>query len=312
MSVTRKYGAYAVSLGGTLLGGITRQNLVTGTQIRQDATSGEIYARFQALYSQRLAPGFSTKNVAAALTATGIIGGSISGMTGGMLLYLQPHVLGGTRGTTGRSFAFSNGILVPKQLTVSHRDDAVLTYDAVILSTDGQTVPVVITDAVALPAITSDAQRFTLGPVTINNTATTEVRSFTIDFGVDVMPESSDADIYDTFCSIRGQQTTLTLRGIDPWWLANTTGSAEGNLPVQGAASSQTTTKIYLTARAAGGTLVAGGTASHIMMTAAGLAHIDTAFDASGQEAAELNMSIPLIYDGTNAPLIITCAHTIP
>ena len=61
MAVTRKHNLYAVGLGATLLGGITRQSIATGTEVRREATSGEIYARFQSLYAQKIAPGFSTK-----------------------------------------------------------------------------------------------------------------------------------------------------------------------------------------------------------------------------------------------------------
>ncbi len=72
MPVTRKHGPYGVDIGGTLLGGITRQSLVTGSQVQSEATSGEIYARFVAMYAQKIAPSFSTLNIASALNASGM------------------------------------------------------------------------------------------------------------------------------------------------------------------------------------------------------------------------------------------------
>lgn len=304
MSVTRKHSLHGVAVGATILGGITRQNLVTNTEIRNEATSGEIYARFQSLYSQRIAPSFSTYNIAAALTAAGTLGASLG--TSALALWTQAHVDGSTRAGTllHRKFGFSKGILAPRELTVEFRGDAVLSYDAVV-AYDGTNDPVVITDLQTLPTIT-DAERFTLGPVELGGVDFTHVRGLTINFGLDVVPEGADSDIWDTFVSIRQVMPSITLRGIDLEWFKST------SCPLAGLACTHANTAIYLKKRAAGSTFVADATAEHIQFTAAGLAHIDTAMDASGTDSATCSITLPLYFDGTNAPLIIDTTAALP
>lgn len=305
MSVLRKHGPYAVSIGATLLGGITRQNLVTGAQVQGEATSGEIYDRFAALYAAKVAPSFSTLNVAAALAACGALGTNIGGLTGGLSLYAQQHAAGGTRttGATHRKFNFTAGILYPKSLSVSHRGDATLEYDAVV-TYDGTNLPVVVTDSFALPTGLTDAERFTLGPIALGGTAFSENMSLQIDFGLDVVGESADSDIYDTLASIRAQNSTLTFKGLDLQWFG-------GNVPLVGQLLGTSNTTIFLRKRAAGGTYVADATAQHLKFVAQGMLYCDTILDSDTKKAAEVGLKLKCTYDGTNAPLAITTASAI-
>jgi len=302
MTVPNKHGLYCVGLGATTLGGITRQSLALGSEVRGEANSGEIYSRFLALYSQRQAPGFTTNALRTALTACGASGADVASMSGGMCLYAQKHADGSTRtsGSAHRKYAFTKGILAPRQLTVSHRGDAELTYEAVVVSADGTTNPLTITDSSALPTVPADGGRFSLGPLAIGGVTLTGYRQLTIDFGIDVIPEGSDGEIWDTFASIRAIATRLTFRGIDTQWLKST------NVPTNGLACAHADTELYLRKRAVGATFVADGIAEHIKITACGMATVDSAMDASGSDAAECTVTLATRYDGTNAPLIIT------
>lgn len=306
MTVTRKHGIYAITIGATTLGGITRQNIATGTEVRGEPSSGEVWARFQALYAQKIAPGFTTQAIATALAAVGATGWSLASHGSGLALYAQKHADGSTRasGSSHRKYQFTKGILAPRTLDVDHRGDATLTFEAVI-AYDGSNDPLAITDAAAIPSITSDAERFTLGPVAIGGISLPEVRRFSIDFGLDVVSEGADSDVWDTFASVRTQQTVLTLRGIDVEWLK------AANIPLIGKAGTHANTTIYLRQRAQGSTFVANGTAEHIKFTADGLAWIDQAFDAGENDAAETALTMRLRYDGTNAPLTTNTASAI-
>ena len=51
-----------------------------------------------------------------------------------------------------RSYTFRKGIIVPKRLTVSHRDDARLEFDVVPIF-DGTNNAIVVSDAASLPSI---------------------------------------------------------------------------------------------------------------------------------------------------------------
>jgi len=306
MAVTRKHNLYAVGLGATLLGGITRQSIATGTEVRREATSGEIYARFQSLYAQKIAPGFSTKCVGAALTAAGTLGASFAGMTGGLALYAQKHADGAARtsGSTHRKYGFSRGLLAPKNLTVDHRGDAQLTYDAVI-AYDGNNDPLVITDSAALPAGIADAERFTLGPTQIGGVSFTGVHNLSIDFGIDVVGESADSDVWDTFVSIRQVLTTIRLTGLDVEWLK------AANVPLAGLIATHANTAIYLRKRLKGSSFVGPAVAEHIKLAASGLAYIETPFEGQG-DSSQTTLVLPLDYDGTNAPLAITVGIALP
>jgi len=307
MGVTRKHSLYAVGLGATLLGGITRQSIALGSEVRREATSGETYARFQSLYAQKIAPGFSTKCIATALTACGTVGASIADMAGGLALYAQKHADGSSRtaGSNHRKYGFTRGILAPKNLTVDHRGDALLTYDAVVVY-DGTNEPMVITDSVALPAGITDAERFTLGPVQIGGVTLTGVHNLSIDFGLDVVGESADSDIWDTFASIRQILTTIRLTGIDVEWLK------AAAVPLAGLVATRANTAIYLRKRAKGSSFVAAATAQHIQFKASGLATIETPFEGQGSDGSQTTLSLPLDYDGSNAPLAITVGIALP
>lgn len=306
MSVTRKHSLYAVGVGATLVGGITRQSIVTGSEVRSEASSGEIYARFQSFYAQKIAPSFTTRMISTALGASGALGASIAGLSGGLCLYAQAHADGGTRAgaSAHRKYSFTKGILCPKTLTVDHRGDATLTYEAVVVY-DGVNDPVVITDSVSLPAGITDSERFTIGPCTLGGILLGEIRQFQIDFGVDVIAEAADSDIWDTFCSVRQQNTVISLRGIDMKWFDST------YVPLAGLAGTHSNTICYLRKRAQGGGFVANGSAVHIKFTGAGTVYIENATDANGEDAQETSIKMPLYYDGSNAPLGITLGTAI-
>ncbi len=303
MTVANKHGLYAVSLADDVLAGVRRQNLVLGNEVRAEAASGEIYARFAALYAQKQSPGFSTLAVADALGLCGLLGVNLPSLTGppaGLILYAQKHALGAARasGSVHRSYAFTNGILAPRRLEIPHRGNASLDYECVAISPDGTNAPLTLTDDVALPPIDADVKRHTLGPVTLGGIAMTGFRQVSVDLGTDLVGESADSDLWDTFASIREQNTTITLRGINTQWLKTT------NIPITGLACTHANTKIYLRKRALGSTFVAPATAEHIKLTAAGMAVVEDAFNADGSAAAECSIVLTCYYDGTNAPLI--------
>lgn len=307
MAVPSKHGLYFVGLGAATLGGISRQNLATGIELRGEANSGELYARFQALYAAKLAPGFTTNQLKAALDVAGTLGKNVADLAGGLCLYAQKHADGATRaaGANHRKYAFAKGILAPRRISVDHRGDATIEYDAVVTSADGSTDPVSITDSVSLPGAVADGGRWTLGPTTLGGKLFTGKRTLSIEFGIDAVAEASDSDLYDTFASIRAVNSRLTLRGTDVQWLKS------NMIPLTGLACTYANSKVFLRKRAAGSTFVADGTAEHIKLIPVGTAVVDNALDVSEGNAAEVSISVPLYFDGTNAPLTIDTASAI-
>lgn len=309
MSVTATHTLYGIEAGtGVLIGGITRQNIATNSQINGEVTSGEVYRRFLSLYQQKITPGFSTLAIAAALGQVGVSGVSIADMTGGLDLFAQKNLCGGTRssGSTHRRFTFSKGILVPRRLSVNHGGDATLDYEAVI-AYDGVNAPVVITDSIALPTgLLGMTERFTMAGMTIGSVSVGAKQSWSIDFGIDAVGEGADSDIYDTCSYIRTIQSQLTVESIDVGLLA------AANIPLTGKVATHATTSIYLRKRLSGGTgFVADGTPEHVKITCDGLIVPDNAFTADGGNSGRVSFTLPLRYDGTNAPVIINTASAI-
>jgi hypothetical protein len=306
MTVARKHSPYCVALGATVLGGITRQNIVTGTDFRGEPASGELYARILAMQQQQVRAGFSTLACGAALAVAGVTGKNIADLSGGLALYGQKHALGGTREAAGahRKFAFAAGLLTPTQLSCDHRGDATLALAAALIY-NGSNDPVVITDAVSLPTADTDLVRYALGPVTIGGVTLPQKRAVSVDFGIAVATEGADGDQWDTFASVSGIQPTITITGIDLEWFK------AAAVPLAGLAGTHANTTVYFRKRDPNGKFVADGTAAHLKITACGVAQVDTPFDGGGSEAATCSVRLQCYYDGTNTPLIVNTASAI-
>lgn len=310
MAVSKMHNIHAVKLGSTTLGGIKSRALRTGAEVRQYPTSGEVYARFQALYAVKPVAEFSTCHIAAGLDLCALTG---TALTSGapLLLYAQKNTEGGTRtsGANHRIYTLNEGILIPRRITVEHQGDAEISYEA-LLTYDGTNNPIVFTDSSNLPASPTDAQRFTIGRITLkddsdNIVVFSQCRRVEIDFGIQAETVGADSDIYDTNCRIIEIQPSIKLTGIDiEWFKAQATG-----VPLEGKSVKHSGTEIILRKRALGGTFVAAATTEHIGFTAAGMATIDRACDASGNALDEVDITMPLKFDGTNNPIVIDTTY---
>lgn len=81
-------------------------------------------------------------------------------------------------------------------------------------SYDGTNAPVVYTGSVALPVSLVATELFTLGPTAINGTAVSGVKSVTINFGVQLVPEQTDGEQYPTFVHIDRIAPTVRIQTI--------------------------------------------------------------------------------------------------
>lgn len=289
-----------------VLGGITQCRAFTGSEVRTEATSGEAYARWQAIYGQAPGISFTTKKIAAALDVCGAAGLRISGGSGGktgLTAYFQKQKEGGTResGSTHLKANIIEGLLVPRRLSVAHQGDAELTYDA-LASWDGTNDPIVVTDEVALPAAPTDSERFTLGPVSLNGTAFDRITNLSIDFGIAAEMVTADSDLWPKFARISEIMPLIELDGIDTDWF-----EACG---LDGTNIVHASTTLVLRKRALGGTFVAAGTSEHIAITCCGLLYPEDIAAAQAQQIATGKLRLPLRYDGTNLPLVIDTTAT--
>lgn len=305
MSVSRKHSLWGVVAHATAIPAITTLGINTGTQVVGTVTSGGIYRRFQSVVGQAPTAEFGTLAIASALTTLPSTGKSIADLADGLSMYIQKHLIGGTRtaGSTHRKYVATAGIIVPRRLTVSHGGDASLSYDVIVLY-DGSNDPLVFTDEVALPEDVGE-ERFTLGPVSLGDVTLDHLRQFEIDFGLNAVTEGADSEIWDRYVSLETIEPSLTLRGIDPEWVK------AANIPLIGKSGTHANSTAYLRKRDHGGTFVADVTAEHVKFTADGLITIEEAASGSGSGAVETSARMDLEYDGTNAPLVVVAASAI-
>ena len=313
--VTRLYNNDAVKIDPdsfaatpVILGGITRVGLRINNQIVAMPTTGEAYARFIALYGQKVAPAFETLQVAKALTNCALSGLKISAATvgTGLTTYQKKIAEGGIRtsGANHDTHNFKEGLLYPTGIEVDHQGDARITYD-LCCTYDGTNNPVVIAVNQNLPTPPTDLERFTLGPLTLGNVAFAQHTGYSINFGIKVNAEGAESDIWDTYCWIDTVEPTITIRGIDKKWFD------AAAIPLTGLVMTQANTKLYLRKRAAGGTYVADGTAEHIKMTMAGVATVETAWEAGPTGKGTVSIKLDTNWDGTNLPIVINPASAI-
>lgn len=312
MSVSRRHSLWAVEIGATVIGGITQQDLVPDNEIRNDATSGEVYNRFVSLVAQNPKFTFTSKGIAAALNASGMFGYSFGGHANGVRLYAQKHTHGAQRAgaTSHRQYKMLSGILVPVSITCDYQGDAEIRYQGLV-TYDGTNDPVVITDSVSLPSGIADIARFTIGKATVANIALPQIRRLEINFGLSVEAigaggGAANADVWPTFASVVTANPSITLRGIDIEWLKS------ANIPLTGENPIHADTSIYLRKRLTQAVFTPDATEEHIQFTSYGLATVDTLHSASGQAPAETSVTITSAYDGTNLPLVLDTTAAIP
>lgn len=309
MAADKKHVNWAAEANVTTFGGIQDVSIGTGTEVIAEAASGEVYPRALYIVAQKPGAQFGTKAIAGALAQCGLSGTNLAtlGAAVGLKLYGQKHEHGGTRsaGATHRKYTFACGLWLPRQLTVDHRGDAVLTYEVLCCTPDGTNAPFSFDDSVALPAITGDDDRFTLGSCWLEDVLITQMTGLSIDFGLTAALEASDSSIWDTLASIETIKPVVSITGTDIEWL----GAAK--VPLAGLLVTEANTDFFLRKRATGATYVADGTEEHIKFSGAGLATIDTVFSGSGQQGATCSINMPMYYDGTNDPLAVTLASAI-
>ena len=303
--MTDVYDVYAVSYNSGLICGITQQSLDTQSDLRAVSASGLVNPALASLIAQMPIGSFTTLHLDEAFTAIGINGVPIALATP-LILYGQRHAAGGSRmgATSHKTWTIKTGMIVPRSLTCDHQGDATLQYD-IVIAYDGTNVPIIPAESASLAANPTNAERFTLGPMTVGGVALSDYRNLSIDFGIDVMQEGSESDIWPKHVSIREKRPSITIRGIDPDWFKTTAA-----VDMDGIAGTHANTTIYLRKRLTGGTFAAG--AAHIKLTAAGVIVPTPAFDGSHGNAGETGLQIQTYHDGTNEPIVITTDQALP
>lgn len=244
--------------------------------------------------------------IATLLDNLGFTGLAINSATNtGIISYWQKFDKNGFAASSNhRSYTFRKGVVVPKRLTVSHRDDARLEFDVVPIY-DGTNNAIVVADNASLPTISIAAARWTLGPITVGNEALTEYTQLEIDFGNTVETGSSESDIDPTHVAVRTHEPTITISGIDPQWMSSSV------FAIGGSVVAQATDAIYLRKRS-GVSFVADGTAEHIKFTPNGIISVAQVAQAEAQRIGTTTLMLKLGIDSSgNAALAVDTTSAI-
>jgi hypothetical protein len=113
-AVKLDYDALAGS--AVTLGGIRRQHIRTGTDVRQESVAGAVYAQWQSVYAGAPMAEFSTVSINRALTAIGVTGSAIAAASfSGLTFFGNKKLEGGSRtsGANHISYLIKEGVVDP-------------------------------------------------------------------------------------------------------------------------------------------------------------------------------------------------------
>jgi len=272
MAVSKAFTDYALKLhtltaqsaAAVYVDSVQDQSLNSELQTRTEGGDGQVYNTFGSLISGAPVARISTFDLKAFLDECGLEGMLIDadGTHPGVVMYWQKYAQGGTRAGAGNhiSTTIKNGILVPRTIEMPHQGNATLSAEAVARqeSTDG---PLTFNEADDLPSGVYPATSvlWGLGPVDFNSVTIDGLKNASIDFGIGLLVEGGDNDIYPTFVSVQRIQPVITLSGVHADVLST--------LTEDGVYYTAEQITFYAKKRAEGGTFVADGTAEHIKFT---------------------------------------------
>ena len=250
MSVSKAFAEHACYVNGALIH-VRSASFSPGLRTAVEVADGEVYATYSSLTAG--APSFrvTTADVDAALDAIAVAGTAVSSNTA---MWSRAYSGGGSRvaGATAshHKILVNAGLCVLRRLSARHGDHATVDFE-VIANKSGSTAPVTYSEGVALPGSTLGADElWTLGSVSLNG-AIEGVESVEVDFGVDVLSEAKDSDIYPTFLSVRRVMPSLRIR--------STNIDLTSSLTEDGLSYSASQVVVTLAKRAEGGTFAGSG-----------------------------------------------------
>jgi hypothetical protein len=286
--------AYAVQHNTTVLAGLTNLDAQFGAEVRSDVGIGSLFPQFAVVAGVRPRLQFASRAIKNVLDVTGTTGAAIA--TGATLkaVYAQLGDNGQpASGNVHTIYTFDRGLLVPRRLQCSHRQDATLDVEAVTFSSDGVIKPL-IESVGALPAIVRDNIRHTLKSAQLGAVNLGCFTDISIDFGNNVDTLGCKSDTYDKHLSVDN--------GITPVITITTLDTAVA-LALEGLVGTHANSSIVLRQYDPSGVLFAADSAD-ITLTAAGIITRDS-HSGSGNQRSALTVRMTCAWDGTNAPIVI-------
>lgn len=301
-----------VGASSVVLCGLTQVGMPQGLDIGADPTAGSPHPRVIHIRGSKPVVNFTTRNIHTLLGLTGST--SLVVKSGGTYTAFEIYLAKvddcgrPLAGEVHRKYSFAKGCIVPRVLSASSGADAELTADFLCLSADEVTVPVTITDSVALPslpAVTAE-ERYTIGPMQLEAIAIDLIQQLSIDFGNTVQHMAFGSAIYPTHLNVDSQVVRMTFTSM----MALAYDSLA--IPIGGLALTHADTIVWLRQRKQGeDALYADNETEHLKLTMAGLAVVDDPTSGNNNSAVSVSGSVTCQHDGTNAPITITVNQAI-
>jgi hypothetical protein len=288
---------------------ITSKGLDQSPELMAEMTAAYSTPTHVAMVANKIASEVQSYAVATLLDALGVAGLCVTSATNpGAVIYLQKFDANGcpVSGSNHRSYTIKGGLIVPRTLSVSNRQDAQITCSTYVIKS-GSNDPIVLADTAALPSLVVASARWTLGPITVGGVALADYTELEIDFGNEVQTDGVESNVYDDHVAQRTHAPTITIKGIAPTWFA------AASIPIGGKAATQAGDAIYLRKRSQDDShFVDDAAAEHIQFNFAGLA-ANTQMRAQAQRTSESSLTIKLVRDSSgNAPLVVDTTAALP
>lgn len=308
MPASKKWGLYAVEIdkvSPVVVGGVVDENISLDTEVRSEVVDGQPYPTLQTVPRQGQTFRCTTVALKSWFDEIGVLGLDISTITNGINFWAQQFAEAGLRtsGATHRKYNVVNGLFLPRRLSVDDNNADFQAEFECLVSHDGSSNdPVIITDSQSVPSLPTDDERFGMGPITFTGPLTVDnVTGWDLDFGINAVLESADGDVFATFPSIETITPVLNIRTRDITLL-----KTASDIRLLGKALGHAATKLYLRRRITGGAYELNATAKHIKLTIDGHAVVQDAVRVTRSTGSVMQISIPLRYDGTLTPIVIT------
>ena len=286
-----------------VIGSISNVSTPVDNDLQYSQTAGTFYPEHLSLASVNPRSTFTTFDVQKMLEYIGLIGDNFRDATGvpptiGYGIYQAKYDNGRRLATGHRLLRMPHVYGMNRQISVSHRQDATIDFEAMALW-DKNNEPLAVDANVTLPALPASPGRWTLGGMQVGGIYFECLTDMTIDFGISPTLFGCDSDIHETKLNLDSVQPSVTFTCLD----VESFGPAKALL--DGLCGDHTDTIFYLRKRLdCGAGFQDDADPVHIRFTANGVLTISDAHSASGNQRAQIQYRLSCTWDGSNAPII--------
>ena len=301
MAVSTVDVLHGIVNSSTFISQISNLRVTPGMQVAVLNSAGYHFPLFVGNMGQAQGFGFDCTQLKTILDLTGITMADLSANNTDLLFKRTTHL--GTRVADGTSshnrLRCADAGLICDSISAGHQSEAVASCRLVV-PYDGSNEPIVPAGSQALSGTPTSATHYVAGPVTVNTVALPGIQDINIDFGISLMENGGEGELYNTHIAVMEARPVITVRCLAfPWSTYGLNGTSLTGLSLW-------LRKCSRTGR------VANGTEEHILFTAtAGLISIDETA-AGGNDPAITTVRMSLIgADASTAPLVIDTTAAI-